>query len=263
MKADHLRNKAYDYLHRQILSGALPAGSQVSELSLARQIGLSRTPVREAVRRLVHEGLLEQVPRFGTIVRSFGRQDIIELYELRLALECFAVEQAAARIRADDLDTLARLCEQIRKQMQDLQKSKKTSVDAAGLQRLLAADLAFHMVLVRAAGNRRILDIVADSRVLTRIFSTPRQEHNLQVLRETYRFHNDIQRALKKRDGEAARRLLAEHIRTSLREALEHHDATQNTRPLHANLPTDLRAELERVEKEIAQAKPTVKKARA
>ncbi|MGE3803896.1 MAG: GntR family transcriptional regulator [Gemmataceae bacterium] len=263
MTATHLRNQAYEQLQRQILSGALPPGSQVSELSLAKQMGLSRTPVREAVRRLVHEGLLEQRPRAGTVVRTFGAQDIIELYELRQALECFAVEQAAARISTDDLDALGRLCEQIRRQVDELKKSKKRAVDAAGLKRLLAADLAFHMILVRAAGNRRILDMVADSRVLTRIFSTPRQEHNLDVLRDTYRFHSDIHHALERRDGQAARQLLAEHIQLSLRQTLAHHEEAQGLRDFGASLPAELRSELDRVEKEIARPRPPARKARA
>lgn len=256
--ATHLRQQAYDFLQARIVSGQLAGGSQVSELSLARQIGTSRTPVREAIRRLVHEGLLEQVPRLGTVVRAPERRDIIELYEIREALEGHAVLQAVERITAEDLARLDRLCGQLDELARQLRQSKARVLDAVGMRRFLAADLAFHMVLMRAAGNQRLLKMVADSRVLTRIFATRRQEHNLEVLRETYRYHSQILRAVKAGDGETASRLLRAHIRASQEEALAHFDrpALDTASLLPLGLPAEVVAELDRIE----QGSSTVKK---
>ncbi|OAI55082.1 GntR family transcriptional regulator [Planctomycetaceae bacterium SCGC AG-212-F19] len=250
MHASHLRHQAYEYIQQQILAGTLTGGSQVSELSLAKAIGISRTPVREAVRQLVHEGVLEQVPRFGTIVRSPERQDIVDLYELREALESYAASQAADRIDRDDLALLGRLCDEIAGVAAAARKKGAASLDAAGLKRFVAADLAFHMVMIRAAGNRRILKTVADSRVLTRLFSTPRQRHELAIVDKTYRYHSKILRALRRGDAPAARDLLAEHIRASRDEALEYHDrhCVAKASPFPLGLPGDLLAELAALE---------------
>jgi DNA-binding GntR family transcriptional regulator len=248
--SQHLRQQAYDHIHALIVSGRLAAGSRVSELSLAGQIGVSRTPVREAIRRLVHEGLLEQVPRLGTVVRAPQRRDIVELYEIREALEGHAVRQAADRITADELTRLTRLCDELRRLGRQLQESKARTLDAAGMRRFLAADLGFHMTLMRSAGNQRLLKLVADSRVLTGIFGTRRQEHDLAVVRETERYHRCILAAVKRRDGEAARKLLTAHIRASRDEALAHFDrpVLEQASRLPLGLPADVVAELDRLE---------------
>ena len=224
MGRGNLRQQAYRYLHDRIVTGALPAGRQVSEESIAKEIGISRTPVREAIGELEREGLVTQVPRYGTIIRAPDRQDLVELFELREALEAFAVARAAERISTLDLRTLERRVDEIRNETRTLRRSGRRALDPAALRKVLESDMGFHMTLLRAAGNRRILRSVSESRVLMRIFATRRQDHTLDVLRETDRFHTRILRAVRRRDGETARRLMAQHIRASHREALEHFD---------------------------------------
>ncbi len=252
MPSDPLREHAYKHIHGKLLAGEMPAGHVVSEHSLAREIGISRTPVREAIRRLEQEGILEQVPRYGTIVHRPERRDLEELYQLREALEPYAVAQVAGRLSGGDLAMLGKLCEEIRSIGAAVKKATRPAVDATLMRRLLSADLGFHMVLLRASGNRRLMKIIADSRVLTRIFGTPRQEHNLAIIQETYRFHSKILEAVKRGDGEGARRLMAEHIRASMREALEHYDRAQarpDTSAIPLGLPDDLLADLYRIER--------------
>lgn len=252
MPSDPLREHAYKHIHGKLLAGELPAGHVVSEHSLAREIGISRTPVREAIRRLEQEGILEQVPRFGTIVRRPQRRDLEELYQLREALEPYAVAQIAGRISTEDLEMLGKLCQEIETIAAAVRKAPRPVVDATLMRRLLSADLGFHMVLLRASGNRRLMKIIADSRVLTRIFGTPRQEHDLAVIEETHRFHSEILAAVKKGDGEGARQLMGEHIRASMREALEHYDRAHShpdTRTIPLGLPDDLLADLDRIER--------------
>ena len=90
-----LTHRAYQHIQSEILAGKLSAGTQISETRIAEQLGISRTPVGEAIRTLAAEGWVEQQPRRGTVVRSFSRREIIELYELREALETFAARKAA------------------------------------------------------------------------------------------------------------------------------------------------------------------------
>ena len=90
-----IRERAYLHIQQLLLSGKLEAGSSVSEQMLAKDLGSSRTPIREAMNQLAAEGLLEPSPNGGMIVTQLGREDIIELYELREALEVYAVGKDA------------------------------------------------------------------------------------------------------------------------------------------------------------------------
>src|SRR3954463_13681390 len=93
--AQSIQEKAYNLLRNRILSGDLAPGSALSEASIARQLGNSRGPLREAVRRLTAEGFLRQAPNGGSVVVEFSRRDVAELYELREALEVYAAGKAA------------------------------------------------------------------------------------------------------------------------------------------------------------------------
>lgn len=246
-----LRHQAYQHIQRKILSGDFPAGHVVSENILAREIGISRTPVREAIRTLEQEGVLKQVPRYGTVVSELSRRDLVELYELREALEPFAVARAAGQITPADLQLLEKLCTEIETIADSLKSSEQRFPDEEMMRRVLSADLGFHMVLLRSAGNQRMMKIVADSRVLTGIFATRRQEHDLEVLRETLRFHRQILAAVRDGRADEARDAMATHIRASRDEALAHFDRAQSE-PDRQNtplaLPEDVLADLKRIE---------------
>lgn len=244
----NLRDRAYRHIHEKLSSGRLPPGSVVSDRSLAAEIGISKTPVREAIRQLEHEGLLEAVPRHGTRVRAADRREIEELYELREALESHAVACAAERRTPADLAALDRLLDEIAAVSVRRLASGKRALDGALLRRFLAADMGFHLRLIEAAGNRRIRKALAESRVLTGIFGTRRQEHTAEVLQETYRHHQKILNAVRRGAADEARRLTAAHIRASKREALEHLRSAE-AREAEPAMPANLREELDRIER--------------
>ncbi len=91
------RERAYLYIQQQIVGRELPAGTAISEVALAAELGLSRTPVHEAIRQLLGEGLLEEASNGSTVVVRLSRQDFVELYELRSVLEAHAVSKIAKR----------------------------------------------------------------------------------------------------------------------------------------------------------------------
>jgi len=252
--APSLRQRAYEHIQRKILCGDLASGNVVSELSLAHEIGISRTPVREAIQHLEHDGVLEQVPRYGTVVRRLERHDLVELFELREALEPYAVARAAGRIEPEGIERLTRLCSEIRSIAADLRAKGLTVADSDRMRRLLSADMAFHLLLIRASGNGRMVKIIADSRLLTRIFATRRQAHDLKVLDDTYRDHMQILKAIKNGDGGTAQRKMQEHIADSFEQALAHFDRTQELGSASGslNLPSDLLEELNDMEREAA-----------
>lgn len=226
-KLTSLRNEAYDRIRGKLALGQLAAGSEVSEPMLAEMLGISRTPVREALQQLEVEGLVERNPRKRTIVRSPDRQDILDLYELREAVECFAVHLAAKRRTAADLDRLEFLCGEMKRAADELQQSGAKALTEAKLRRLLAADMGFHLLLIQATGNRHIMKIVADSHVLSRVFGAPRQEHNLKIVQENYRIHREILDAVEEGKPTKARELMTAHVQSTLREALEYYDRSR------------------------------------
>jgi len=243
-----LRDRAYRHIHHKVQAGELAPGTAVSDRSLAREIGISRTPVREAIRRLEHEGLVETLPRFGTVVRSPGREEIAELYELREALESYAVGRAAERRTPEDLEALQKLLDEMGTLAGERLASGKRTLEGPLLRRFLAADMGFHLRLIEAAGNRKIRKVLAESRVLTGIFGTRRQEHTAEVVRETYRFHARILQAVRRGAADEARALVAEHIRSSRNEALEYLRRAEN-RAEESGMPRDLLRELDRIER--------------
>jgi len=251
------RQQAYQFIQQKILSGELPAGSQVSEMALAREIGMSRMPIREAIRQLEVEGLVRQVPRFGTIVHSLDRAEMAELYEVREALESHAAEAAASRISADDLQLLSLLCKKLITVARSLRDSGEKTFGPELLQSFLAADMGFHMVVLRATGNRRMMKLVADLRVLSRIFAAKREPHDLPIVASAYRFHRRVLRALKRADGDAARYWMREHIRASRRLALESFDRQQAAgaaaSAIPLALPQELLEELNQIEAQVAR----------
>ncbi len=233
-----LKRKAYEHIRSKLLAGQLPAGAAVSELALAQEIGISRTPVREAIGRLVAEGLLEHIPGRGTVVIHPTRRDIVELYELREALEVYAVGKAARqRLHAEDALKLRSLCEQIRAMAEALRSSGRPRLDDEEMQRFLAADMKFHMLLLQAAGNLRIMKVVADTRLLTRIFSYRREGHDAALLEQIHRYHHDVLEAVEAGDAARAMERLGEHIRASMRERLETYERWTRENELRRLMP--------------------------
>jgi DNA-binding GntR family transcriptional regulator len=224
MPAETLTDQAYGRIQREILDGRLALGSRLSELSLAERLGIGRMPVREAIRRLQAEGVLQQVPRYGTIVRKPERRDIVEVYELREALEVYAVGKAVARISADQIERLAALCDRMRAIARTLGESKESVLCGEELQEHLAADKAFHTLLIHAGGNRRIAAAVMRTRVLAQIFSTYVLTFDVKFLRQVYDFHRRMLQAVKQGNSAEAQRITGEHIRAGLHQMLEHFD---------------------------------------
>jgi DNA-binding GntR family transcriptional regulator len=228
MQDDSLRQRAYRHIHSKILSGDLAAGQKVSEQALAEELGISRTPVRSAIHELESEGLVEQVPRYGTIVKKTERRDVIEFFELRQALESFAAEVAATRISPDDLERITVLCDRMYELVQQNQLShQKLNDDDKILAQFVDADMDFHAIILRSTGNRRLMKSVADSRMMSQSRHHSRQPERIEVLAEAWDGHRQILTALLARDAERARAAMADHIRFSKEHALKIFDRVQ------------------------------------
>src|SRR5215213_8750423 len=245
-----LAQKAYDHLQEGVLSGRLRSGTVISEAGLARELGISRTPVGEAIRQLVREGLVEQVPRYGTIVRSIDRRELIDLYEMREALESYAAAKAAQTISTPMLDRLQQFCDVMEAIGRELSNAGASELDEPSLRRFLAADMAFHMLIIEASGNRRMIEVVKNMRTVSRIFRMRRAPHQLPVVHKAFEYHSLILAALRARDPEGARRHMLDHIAAGKHETLSrlHLTADMESGAVLGELPADMLKELDDIE---------------
>ena len=215
-----LSSRAYQQIRGMLLDGSLAEGMLVSEQSLATQLGISRTPVREAIRRLRAERIVEQVHRVGTTVRQPDPEELADFYDLREALEVFAVGRAAGgAVTAEQLARLATLCDAVMILARRLRAADRegNGAEAATVRGLFfAADMAFHAELMGTTGNRAMLDLIRDTRVFTQIFTRRRHPYVDDVtIADVYRHHRRILNAIRHGDAAEAQRRMADHIRAS------------------------------------------------
>jgi DNA-binding GntR family transcriptional regulator len=205
-------------LQARVLSGALPSGSRLRQSALAAEFGVSRTPIREALRKLQAGGLIEVQPHRGALVRGLSAREIRDAYEVRAELEALAAELAATRIRHDQLDRLqavqATFHEGLTRTVAARESGtwKESAEERASIWGL--ANDEFHQTIQQASGNQVLATALAQlhqsfPRDLSRIVlseSTP-------ALRSNVREHEQILEALHARDAARARELMRAHVR--------------------------------------------------
>ena len=202
-------------LQQRVLSGDIPSGTRLRQSALAAEFGVSRTPIREALRKLQAGGLVELQPHRGALVRGLSAREIRDAYEVRAELEALGAELAAVRIRHDQLDRLHEAQEQFREGLAKTVEARENG--EPDLEQALIwgrANDQFHQVIQEAAGNEVLMATLTHlhrsfPRDLTKIVlaeSTP-------LLRANVLEHEEIMEALQRRDRDAARELMRRHVR--------------------------------------------------
>jgi DNA-binding GntR family transcriptional regulator len=244
-----MREVAYHHIQRKISSRELRAGAPVSDVVIAKELGISRTPAREAIRQLVSDGLLESVSGRGVVVITLDRDDIRELYEMREALEGLAARTVAARAPSEvemrDFRSIASAMTVI---IKELEAGRKSELDENQMERFEVADLAFHTYLMRLAGNRRSQRAVSSIRLLIRIFASRRRGHSLTVLKQIHRDHTDVITAIRAGDPQTAAECLSRHVSNSRKSRLQEFDQRER----EAILPHDVEAFMAEIQAELA-----------
>jgi len=219
------RERIYNHVHEMVSKGELRGGHVISELQLSRDLGTSRSPVREAIGHLIADGLLEQAPNRSAVVVDLHREDIIDLYEVREALETYAVRKVAQRgLHPTNDSQLKGYLASVQEMIRSLKKSGMRELNPEQMAEFSSIDMKFHALLVLSTQNVRMQKIVADTRVLVRIFAMRHNGHELTVLEKIHRQHMAIAQAVVKGHAEEAAALLSEHIHTSMKERLEEFD---------------------------------------
>lgn len=195
-----LREIVFETLREAIINGLLKPGERMMEIQLAEELGVSRTPVREAIRKLELEGFVVMVPRKGAYVAGISMKDIADVFEIRAALEGLAAALAAERITEEELEHLERLLVKIAE-----------CNEANDLNSLVDVDTEFHDTLYKACRNERLIQIVSHLREQIQRFRTTslaspgRMKYALEE-------HKKIVEAVSERNIELARAIAIEHI---------------------------------------------------
>jgi DNA-binding GntR family transcriptional regulator len=195
-----LRELVLEAIREAIKNGSLQPRERLMEIQLADELGVSRTPVREALRKLELEGFIVMVPRKGAYVSDLTMKDVADVFEIRAALEGLAAALAAERITEEELETMERLL---------VEKGEAINLDDMG--KLVAVDTKFHEAMYQASRNERLSAIISNLREqiqrfrLTSLSIPGRKEDSL-------REHRNLLEAIQARDIQLARQLAQEHI---------------------------------------------------
>ncbi|MES2921961.1 MAG: GntR family transcriptional regulator [Verrucomicrobiota bacterium] len=213
-------------LRKRLLDGSLPPGTRLDYKQLSVELGVSTTPVREAVTQLASEGFVELIPRLGAVVRSLTRNSALEFYEVREAVETFAAMKAAERLSERHLEQLRLHLATMQRLFDDTTANGGNQLTDGDLIAFLDADIAFHKTILLAARNQALARTVEESHIQSRLFYADRGVHDTARLARACRQHAAIVDALEKHDGVAAAEAMRAHIRGSLEATLEHLEAS-------------------------------------
>lgn len=195
-----LRDVVFQTLRQAILRGQLKPGERLMEIHLAEQLGVSRTPVREAIRKLELEGLVLMIPRRGAVVAEITISDLEDVLEVRMALEELAVKHVCRRITPEQLSEIRRLAEEFKK-----------TLNGNDVTACAQADMKFHDAIYEATGNLRLVQILNNLR-------EQMYRYRMEYLkdRNSHKYlieeHDEILKALENQDVQVALDATGRHI---------------------------------------------------
>lgn len=195
-----LREIVFEYLRNSILSGELEPGERLMELQLAQQLGVSRTPVREAIRKLELEGLVEMIPRKGAYVADVSIKDILDILEVRMFLEGLAAYFAAERMTEEEIEELKEISRKFENEIVTMDKEE-----------MIELDNKFHDMIIRGSRNNKLLQIVQGLHEQFQrfrvIYFNEYDEHE-----DLVKYHTAIVDAISNRDSKEAQDYAQTHV---------------------------------------------------
>jgi DNA-binding GntR family transcriptional regulator len=202
-RVEPLVDQVYSYLRQEILTGKIDPGSRIVETKIAKQLSISRSPVREAIRRLEQEGLIINDKGVTTLFEP-SKSDFEDLYELRLAIEPMAARLAASHMPEEDLDVL-----------KDILRKTDECLANGEIDQFIECNTQFHSLIVDGSGNRRLQKVIHETAVLCRYYryiAFKIYQRRVTSVEE----HWKIYHALRKRDSKAAWQCMMDHLEGDL-----------------------------------------------
>lgn len=191
----------YKRLKKKILSGEFESDSLLRETRLAKQFKVSRTPIREALRRLASERLVRLVPNVGAFVGSMTWDEAREVFVIREVLDALAAQLATNRLDERDIQALEEIIEK-----------QKLAIDTNDLDKCMHCDETFHTILLENCGNHHLIELISNLDDRTKLFNMRRTAFKLKGQHiNSYQEHQAILVAIKDGDAERVSRLVWQH----------------------------------------------------
>lgn len=197
--------QTYETLRKRIIAGHYTAGTQLKENQIADEMGVSRTPVRTALKQLIDDGLAVAEEGRGVFIASWTRWDIEDMFRLRIRLEPFAARLASERAEMRTIEELKRCNDEMARGIEALSKGDNAITE------IQAANSAFHRILLEAAGSQRLksmLETMIDMPVITRSFFL----YDVEDLRRSLQHHRDLVMAVELKNGDLAEQIMSVHL---------------------------------------------------
>lgn len=217
------RDRAYQLILSLILDGKIDKNTPLSERKLSNSLGIGRTPVREAIRDLSHDGVLESRPARGTFVKELTFEDVKEIFEIRYALEGMASFLAAGRGISETLKAYGPKFNSILESADNFEPSYEYAVGAE-----------FHLEIFRAAGNKNLLQMYKPLRIRFRTALGLPQHYDHNRVRESVSEHLSILDAIEASDGASAQQRMCDHLAKGLEARMQiYQTLNQYAPPVH------------------------------
>jgi len=203
-----LDQRVYSAIEEKILSGEYKVGEQITENRLSSELGVSRTPVREALMMLELNGLIDLIPNKGATVRGISVDDLIDIYKIRIRLEGLAASLAAERIDADGI-----------RQLEETVELSEFYISKNDCEKIKELDSTFHSCVYRQSGSRMLEKVLSELHRSIGLYRK-RSLENPGRIEKSVREHREILEAIKSKDAQKADELTALHVSAALKNLL-------------------------------------------
>lgn len=226
------REVVYEHIYEKILRGSLRLGSRLTEVGIASELGVSRTPVREALARLVHDGLAVNVPGEGIFLRESNRHDLEELFQMRTIFEVFAIREATCHLSPVLREQLLESVEMMRQIAIEIRTGSARSNEERWRD-VCQAELNFHLAIIKAANNSRLLRCYSDTVLLVQTICCFEIESMLTFSEVVYNYyqHRRILGIIRSSNADKAEKTIRKHLQIGLDLALKQYDANHPDQP--------------------------------
>ena len=206
--AKSLEEQVFNSLEEEILTGKLKKGETLGEIPLSKRLGVSRTPIRAALHRLAEEGLIEIAPNKGAVVIGVGKEELVDIYKIRMRLEGLASREAALKISEED-----------KKKLCDSVELSEFYIGKQDTEHLKELDSRFHNIIYKASGNRLLCKTLSELHRNIKVY----RKLSLTVsdrLEKSVEEHREILNAILAGDADTADALTFRHVEAALENLL-------------------------------------------
>lgn len=216
-----LTERAYEYLRKKLLSGELTPGTRLVNRTLAKEIGTSAIPVREAISRLISDGLVEYVPSAGAFVRARSMQELSDMFDLAEAIEPMAAAKAAEHITLGEVEQMQTIADDWREMTRGLRHRPDGRLTPSQVERWRENERRFHEIMMAAARNELLSRFARELRGVAQAFQSRSDVIASAAAEAMARSYEGLLQALRARDPQKTRERMLSMIRQNRDQAIK------------------------------------------